>query len=161
MDTCDRNSVEDILNRYRSDVALLVPYLPWLDAHADKEVSGLFSEERMKDTIDFPVYDSNLLAFIDQAGKTAFIDRNYVYVYSRNHIRTAADELKLIERADIMDMNDLTGIISRYVLEGMTRGNVWSMGVRNHVLYSAVAKMQELIDFWSKDSRAEHMNTKA
>ena len=45
-------------------------------------------------------------------------------------------------------MGDLAGIISGYILRGMTKGSVWSEGVHNKVLYSVIAKMQELITFW-------------
>ncbi|MCR4904367.1 MAG: hypothetical protein K6A23_16030 [Butyrivibrio sp.] len=149
----NENSTEDIVERYRADVKSLVPYLSWLESHAGKAsgISETYGGERLSGSISFPVYDSTLLAFVKQAQRTKLIDRNYVYVYSRNHLKTAEDELKFIEKAEIKDMDDLAGILSKYILTGMTKGTVWSEGVQNKVLYSVVAKMQELIHFWGQE----------
>ena len=147
------NSTEDIVGRYRDDVKSLVPYLSWLEAHAGKTsgVSENYGGERLSGSISFPVYDSTLLGFVKQAQRTKLLDRNYVYVYTRNHLQTAEDELKFIENAEIKDMDDLAGILSKYILSGMTKGTVWTEGVQNKVLFSVVSKMQELINFWGQE----------
>ena len=50
-----------------------------------------------------------------------------------------------------MDMAALAGILSKYIMSGMVKGTVWAEGVNNRVLYSVVAKMQELIKFWGSE----------
>ena len=90
------NSTEDIVERYRADVKSLLPYLSWLESHAGKDsgISENYGGERLSGSISFPVYDSTLLSLVKQAQNTKLLDRNYVYVYSRNHLKTAEDELK-------------------------------------------------------------------
>ncbi|MBQ6588137.1 MAG: hypothetical protein IJI01_05620 [Butyrivibrio sp.] len=147
----NENSVEDIVSRYRPEVSKLVPYLRWLQENVKVEVASSYSNSDLK-SMPFPVYDSNLLAFVKAAQATNLLDRNYVYVYSRNHLNTAKDELLYINDAQITDMDDLAGILSKYILTGMTKGSVWAEGVRNGVLYNVVKKMDDLCRFWEKAS---------
>ncbi len=97
----------------------------------------------------FPIYDSNLLAFVKAAQSTNLLDRNYVYVYTRNRLANAKDEILFIQNAEIKDMDDLAGILSKYILSGMTKGTVWAEGVYNGVLYMVVNKMDELLKMWA------------
>ena len=147
------NSTEEVVRRYRIDVMHMARYLPWLESHASTPVADTYTNERMEHTMPFPVYDSTLLGFVKDFQKTALVDRNYAYVYSRNRLRTAADELRFIEGAEITEMAELAGILSRYVLEGNVRGAVWAEGVRNRVLFSALNKMKEIIEFWGKEPK--------
>ena len=48
----------------------------------------------------------------------------------------------------IKDMDDLAGILSKYILEGQTKGTVWAEGVYTGVLYQLIYKMDDLIHFW-------------
>ena len=147
----NENSVEDIVSRYRPEVAKLTPYLNWLKNNASVDVAQRYSNSDLK-SIPFPVYDSNLLAFVKAAQSTNLLDRNYVYVYSRNHLQSAKDEIAFIQDAEITAMDDLAGILSKYILSGMTKGSVWSEGVYNGVLYLVVKKMDDLCLFWGKES---------
>lgn len=147
----NENSVEDIVSRYRPELSKIVPYLNWLRDNASHEVAQSYSNSELK-SVPFPVYDSNLLAFVKAAQTTNLLDRNYVYVYSRNRLNSAKDELLFIQDAQIRDMDDLAGIISKYVLQGMTRGSVWAEGVRNGVLYHCIKKMDDLVRFWGQES---------
>ena len=147
----NENSVEDIVARYRPELAKIVPYLNWLKDNAANGVAQSYSNSEFK-SMPFPVYDSNLLAFVKAAQTTNLLDRNYVYVYSRNRLNTAKDELMFIQDAQIRDMDDLAGILSKYILSGMTKGSVWAEGVRNGVLYHVVSKMDELVKFWGQES---------
>ncbi len=147
----NENSVEDIVLRYRPELAKIVPYLNWLKDNASNVVAQSYSNSELK-SMPFPVYDSNLLAFVKAAQTTNLLDRNYVYVYSRNRLNSAKDELMFIEDAQIRDMDDLAGILSRYILQGMTKGSVWAEGVRNGVLYNVIKKMDELVRFWGQES---------
>ena len=69
--------------------------------------------------------------------------------FSRKKLQTAEDELKFIKTAQIMDMQALGDILSKYVLKGMTKGTLWSEGVSSGVFYSLVKQMKELIEFWT------------
>ena len=142
------NSVEDIISRYKDDVASLTPYISWLKEHTKQQVAESYSSSDLAHSMPFPVYDSNLLSFVKQAQQTGMMNRNYTYVYSRNHIANYKDELLFIEQAEITDMDDLAGILSRYILEGQTKGTVWAEGVYTGVLYQLVFKMDDLIHFW-------------
>ncbi|MBE5838499.1 hypothetical protein [Butyrivibrio sp.] len=144
----NENSVEDIVSRYRPEVDKLLPYVRWLQDNAKSEVAQSYSNSDLK-SMPFPVYDSNLLMFVKAAQSTNLLDRNYVYVYSRNHLNSAKDELMFIREAQIMDMDDLAGILSKYILTGMTKGTVWAEGVYNGVLFQVVSKMDELLNYWS------------
>ena len=147
----NKNSVEDIVSRYRPELSKIVPYLNWLKDNAANDVAQSYSNSDLK-SMPFPVYDSNLLAFVKAAQTTNLLDRNYVYVYSRNRLNNAKDELMFIQNAQIRDMDDLAGILSKYILSGMTKGTVWAEGVRNGVLYHVVKKMDELVKFWGQES---------
>ena len=147
----NENSVEDIVSRYRPELSKITPYLNWLKDNASHEVAQSYSNNDLK-SMPFPVYDSNLLAFVKAAQTTNLIDRNYVYVYSRNRLNSAKDELSFIQDAQITDIDDLAGILSKYILSGMTKGTVWAEGVRNGVLYNVVKKMDDLCRFWEKAS---------
>lgn len=147
----NENSIEDIVLRYRPELAKITPYLNWLKENASNDVAQSYSNSELK-SIPFPVYNSNLLAFVKAAQTTNLLDRNYVYVYSRNRIQSPKDELMFISDATIKNMDELSGILSRYVLEGMTKGSVWAEGVRNGVLYNVVKKMDELVKFWGQES---------
>ncbi|SFC40601.1 hypothetical protein [Butyrivibrio sp. YAB3001] len=146
----NENSVEDIVSRYRPEISKLVPYLNWLKDNSGADVAQSYSSNDLK-SIPFLVYDSNLLAFIKAAQTTNLLDRNYVYVYTRNHLNSAKDEILFIQDAQITDMDDLAGILSKYILSGMTKGTVWMEGVRNGVLYLVVKKMDELCKFWGQE----------
>ena len=145
----NENSVEDIVSRYRPQLDKIVPYVRWLkDNTSNVDVSQRYSNSDLK-SIPFPVYDSNLLAFVKACQTTELLDRNYVYVYSRNHLNSAKDEIAFIQDASITDMDDLAGILSKYILSGMTKGSVWAEGVQNGVLCMVVEKMDELCKFWA------------
>lgn len=144
----NENSVEDIVLRYRPELDKIVPYLNWLRDNASNEVAQSYNNSELK-SMPFPIYDSSLLSFVKAAQNTNLMDRNYVYVYSRNRLQTAKDELMFIQDAQITDMDDLAGILSKYILTGMTKGTVWAEGVRNGVLYNVVKKMDDLVKFWA------------
>lgn len=147
----NENSVEGIVSRYRPQLEKIIPYLRWLKDNASNEaVTQNYSNNDLK-SMPFPVYDSNLLSFVKACQNTDLLDRNYVYVYSRNRLNSSKDELMFIQDAQITDIDDLAGILSKYILTGMTKGSVWGEGVRNGVLYRVVEKMDELVRFWGHE----------
>lgn len=140
-----------VVSEYKPDVMRLIRYLPWLEEKAGKRVSENFSGSGISEhSIPFPVYDSTLLGFIKEVQRTTLLDRNYQYIYSRHRIRTVEDELRAIARADITQMDVLKGILSKYVMGGMTRGVLWSDAVKNSIFLKIVWKMKENIEFWDR-----------
>ena len=144
------NSVEDLVERYKEPVRQLLPYLGWLEENMDKQVAQNYSSSELSGTIQFPVYDSTLLSFVKTAQATGMMDRNWPYVYTRNHLHSARDERIFIENAQITDFEDMFGIIAKYVLSGMTRGGAWAEGVRNGSMYFAIKKMREILHYWGE-----------
>ena len=142
---------QQVAQQYRSDIELLVRYLPWLEAKYGKVVSHEYKDDKMAgSTFSFPVYDGTLMNLVKDIRSTKLTDRNYYYVYSRNHIQSVKDEYELIERASIQDINVLIGILSKYVLGGMTKGNLWAEAVANGVFLKIITKLKELLEFWDK-----------
>ncbi|MDD6810309.1 MAG: hypothetical protein PUD93_00325 [Lachnospiraceae bacterium] len=138
-----------MVNEYKPDVERLIRYLPWLEEKADSEVSKNFTGSGIgESSVAFPVYDSTLLSFIKEVQRTKLLDRNYPYVYSRYHIRTVQDELRVIVSADITQMDVLKGILSKYVMGGMTKGRLWTEAVHNRVFWYVIRKMKENLEYW-------------
>ncbi len=149
----EKLSMEEIVEYYKPDVESLAAYIPWLTAQKGAQTSKNFTGEGIEEnSIAFPVYDSTLLAFVRTAQQSSLIDRNYVYVYSRNRIRTLADERRFIQNATIREMDELWGILSKYILKGMTKANVWTEGVKNGIYLELLQKMRELLNFWDKQA---------
>lgn len=149
----DQLSNEEIIQYFRPDADRLFCYLPWLQNKSGSSAYSNYSDERISaNSITFPVYDSTLLAFVKEAGNTCFIDRNHVYVYSRNRLKTDKDELQLIHKATIRDMDKLAGILSHYILGGRTKALLWNEGVQNGIYLALLLKIKELIDFWERDA---------
>lgn len=148
----DKLSVEEMVEYYKPDVDALAVYIPWLEQQKGKMAAQLYAGEGLdQHSVSFPVYDGTLMNFVREAQKSSLIDRNYVYAYSRNRIRTVEDEKRFIARATIREMGDLWGILSKYILKGMTKGTLWSEGVKNGVFLELLQKMTELIAFWDKE----------
>ena len=82
------------------------------------------------------------------------LDRNYNYAYSRRGWTGVNDEKNFIAGARLQDMHDLNAILSRYVLEGRTRGAVWSEGVKSCIFCLVIKKMDELLVKWNKEPSA-------
>ena len=142
---------QQVVNTYKSDVEKLIRYLPWLAEKADSSVVETYEGSGIKGhSIPFPVYDGTLMSFIKEVQKTGLIDRNYPYIYSQYRIRTVQDELNAISQADIKEMNVLKGILSKYVLGGMTKGGMWTEAVSNRIFLNVISKMKENLEFWDR-----------
>jgi hypothetical protein len=136
----------EIITCYKDDVIKLLKYLPWLENATGKNVSKMYSGDgEIKVSMAVPVFDSNLLGFIRDAKTTDFINRNYVYTYTRYHIRNADDEKRMIFTSSLQDIKLLGDILSRYVLKGDVRGIVWTEGVQNGVYLELLYKLKELM----------------
>lgn len=140
---------EEIVEYYRQDAAKLFRYISWLESKSGKQVSSIYGAEGIAtNSVPFPIYESTLMSFVKEAADTCFMDRNYVYVYSRHRIKGVQDEMKLIQNATIRDMDKLAGILSHYILGGRTKARLWSEGVTLGVYLAILSKMKELIEFW-------------
>lgn len=142
-------SNEEIVEYYRQDAVKLFRYLNWLESKSGQSVSTIYGAEGIStNSVPFPVYDGTLMSFVKEATNTCFMDRNYVYVYSRKQLKTVKDEMRLIKNATIREMDDLAGILSRYILGGRTKARLWSEGVTLGIYFAVLSKMRELIEFW-------------
>lgn len=140
-----------VVQEYKADVERLIRYLPWLEEKAGRDVSETFDGAGIGEhSITFPVYDSTLLGFVKEVQRTGLLDRNYRYIYSKHRIVTPEDELKMISRSDISQMDILKGILSKYIMGGMTKGKMWTEAVEKRIFLNIVRKMKENLEFWDK-----------
>ena len=137
------------LTEHRDDVEKLVAYLPWLESKAGADVSRTYEDNGIAgSSMAFPVYETMLLNFVNDAQKTALMDPNYPYVFAELFIKTVDDEKKAIERADIKTGAVLCGILSKYVLGGVTKGVLWTQAVKDGIFLAVVKRMKELVEHW-------------
>lgn len=139
-----------LIERYRIEVEPLFRYLPWLKEKCGKHVSSKYDNDKLKHSISFPVYDSTLLGFVKEVQRTALTDRNYVYVYSRNGIRSVKDEHKLIAEVTIKSIDVLTAVLSNYIIGGMTKGWLWPQAVEEGIFLEILLKFKELFVLWDQ-----------
>lgn len=140
-----------LVQEYREAVMPLMRYLPWLMQNKGNTVSKTYSGQGIEETsITFPVYDTTLLRFVKDASATSLMDKNYRYIYTRNHIKTPEEERKAIEKATLKEWNILCGILSYYVLGGKTKGILWAQGVQENIFYLVLDKMKQILDYWDK-----------
>ena len=100
-----KKATEELVAEYRADIIKLAKYIPWLETKSGKDVSAPFSGEGIAEhSVAIPVYDGTLMSFIKEAKNTGLMNRNYVYTYSRNHLRTVQDEQSFIDKATIRNM---------------------------------------------------------
>lgn len=142
-----RLSRDEIIICYRDDVARLMKYLSWLQNKSGTTASDIYSGEGIEKTsMAVPVYDATLLSFIKEIKKTDFLNRNYVYTYSRYRIKTSADELRVISASSLQEITVLGDILSKYALRGDVKGAVWAEGVQNGVYLAILLKLKELME---------------
>ncbi len=149
-----KEGITRIIESNKSAMEMLLPYVDWLGKNVQLQVMSTYGDDGVaENSVVFPVYDSNLMSFVRTCNKTGKMDRNYVYTFSRNRIRTVQDELKLIQNAQITNINDLWNIIAKYIIKGNTKGIMWAEGVTNGVYLQAILKMRDLISFWDTSNK--------
>ena len=142
---------QQLLEEYKKVAMPLLRYLPWMEKNKGQTASTLYQgEESGEGAMHFPVYDSTLMAFVKEASKSPLMDRNYHYVYSRHRIRTHEDERRMIASAELNDWDILRGILSKYVMGGMTKATLWSEAMRENIFYLVLKQMHKIIEFWDK-----------
>ena len=140
----EEKTSEKIRNQYMGDVDRLMRFIPWFEKIQGKQVSHYYDGNGEYKLIQIPVFDSNLLDFVKEAGKTKLVDRNYPYVYTRYRIKTVEDELKAVENAHLKDIDVLKGVLSKYVLGGRSKAAMWKEAVENGVFYAVLKKLKLL-----------------
>ncbi|MBD5394432.1 MAG: hypothetical protein HDR71_09210 [Lachnospiraceae bacterium] len=139
----------ETIQKYREIFKDMFRYIPWFEQRMGKNASHFYNgEEAGSLSMSIPVYDSTLLAFIKEMQATGVIDRNYVYVFSRNSIRTQPDEINWIKNAELRNIEDIFGIMAKYILGGMTKGNLWTQAVENGVFYHGLLKIKKLLEIY-------------
>lgn len=147
----DKDYMRGLAEKNKQELMPLLRYLDWFERNKGVKGSTNYNgTENGNHTMSFPIYDSTLLSFVKEAGKTALMDKNYMYVYSRLHLQTPEEERKAIERATLQDWNVLCGILTRYVRGGMTQSYLWSQGMEEGIFYLVLAKMKEVVEYWDK-----------
>lgn len=142
---------KELIDKYRRSMGNMFRYLPWLEERSgEKMVRNYQGSDMPQRSITIPVYDSTLLNFVKEMNATGLMDRNYVYIFSRNKIRTEQDELRMIDRSELKDIENILGIMAKYVLGGMTKGVLWSRAVENGVFYHGLKRIKELLEMWNE-----------
>ncbi len=147
----DQEYMRNMAKQYKEELIPLLRYLPWLEDHAGMRTGSAYDGHADGNTtMSFPIYDSTLLGFVREAGKTSFMDRNYAYVYVRRQLKTPEDERKAIETATIREWDVLCGILSQYVLGGNTKAVLWTQAVQENIFGMLLNKMREIVEFWDR-----------
>lgn len=127
----------------------LFAYIPYLrDKEGSKTSSPLSGDAAPKSSVPVPVYDSTVLAFVKEAQRTGLMDRNYVYAYSKMRANNPSDERLAISSAKFTDIDGVIAIMTKYVLMGMTKGNMWSIAVEEGIWLHCLLKIKELLDVY-------------
>jgi hypothetical protein len=142
----DAGTKEMIIEKYSADAKRLIRYISWFEEKRGADVAGIYDGEPGAKTMPVATYDSTLLEFVRLAKGTVFMDRNYPYVYTRNRIRSHEDEHRMIESARLTDIQDISGILSKYVLEGMRRGATWVDAVDAGIFLAVLKKLKVLFE---------------
>ena len=106
-----------------------------------QSVSNIYREEPGQRQFR-STYEPTLLAFVKEAKNSTFLDRNYPYVFTRNHIKSPADSRNMIESAKLTDIDILRGILSKYVIEGSYRSSCWIEAVNEDIFLLILKKFE-------------------
>ena len=144
----EQMTAAEVFDKYRSDIEKLIAYLPWLEEKSGKsKVSDIYNGDGLdQHSISFPVYDGTLLRFVKDAENTQFMDRSYVYVISRNRLKSAGEEVEFVKKQTMLKMDNIGGILSKYVMGGRTKAKLWSEAVDKGVFLAVVTRLKELYE---------------
>lgn len=146
----EKKTIREIVEENKGAVEELTAFLPWLLKKSGHNAMANFQMEGKESSIPIPTYDPSLLAFVKALDNTGKMNRNYDYSYKRNRIYDEFDEISIIRRAQIQNIDLIFDILSAYVIKGRTKGRVWNKGVENGVYLEAVKKLKELMDLWKE-----------
>lgn len=140
-----------IMEEYQRSVKPLMVYLPWLEQHSGREGYTVYGSDGIREnSLSFPVYDGTLMKFVRQAANTSLMDRNYRYVYTRNHLADHDLERRAVRNATYKDWGLLKGVLSYYVMGGRVKGNLWSEAVKEELFYLVLLQMKKIVEQWDK-----------
>lgn len=142
---------QEMVNKYRAALGDLFRYISWFEQKQGQKSFQMYTGDNSpSQSVPIPVYDSTLLSFVKEMQATGLMDRNYQYIYTRNRIGNMEDELAAIEHAGLKEIDVVMGILSKYVLGGMTKGVLWTQAVDGGIFLHALLKMKDLLDIWDK-----------
>lgn len=148
----DTESRQRLLKEYERMVMPLLRYMPWLERNRGQNVREYYENPELSDhAMSIPVYDGTLMNFVKEAAASELMDRNYLYTYTRNRIKSHEDERRIIASAELRDWDILRGILSKYVMGGRTKSVLWAQGVQEDIFYLTLKRMQEIITFWDRN----------
>ena len=145
------------LNEYRSRVRAdymekltpLFEYIPYFSGKEGKNTRSTYSGDgKEAPSVPVPIYDPKVIAFVKAAQKTGLVNRNYVYQYRRLHVDNPKDERLYVSGAGFKDIDAVISIMSKYVIEGMTKGVVWGVAVEEGVWLHCLIKLKELLEIY-------------
>lgn len=143
--------MRELSGQYKEALAPFLRYLPWFEEHAGMKTGSSYNGSLDgNNTMSFPVYDSTLLSFVKEAGKSSFMNRNYAYIYSHRRIKTPEDERRAIKTATIREWDVLCAILSKYVLGGNARAYLWTQAVQESIFYLVLEKMRDIVEYWDR-----------
>lgn len=140
------------IEKYEADIIKLSRYIPYFTEKKAQQIGQDYDGSLGKSSINFPVYEGTLMSFVREAQKTVFMDRNYVYAYTKRRIKTNAAEETAIEKATIKDLDLLDGVMSKYVMEGMRISGVWQDAVSRGLFLRVLEKAKELLEYHKRFS---------
>lgn len=147
MQESDKLTREEIMAEFTDDASALIKYLPWLEKYNGQNVSSNYTGEGIEEhSMAFPVYDGTLLGFIKTAQKTKFLNKNYVYTFSKYMLKTPEDERAQVEKCTLRDMLILGDILSKYIIKGMTKSTMWTEGLQEGIYLAVLRKMKLLLE---------------
>lgn len=142
-----RLSREEIIFLYKDEAVKLMQYYNWIKSKSGQDISNLYKGDNIEETsMAVPIYDSTLLGFIREAKKTEFMNRNYIYTYSRLRIKTPQDEIDVINNVSLQEIRVIGDILSNYCFKGDVRGATWNDGLKNGVYLAILNKLKELLE---------------
>lgn len=138
----------EIIAKYKDDTVKMLRYLPWMEEYDHQsELSSIYSEQGLEEhSMPVPLLDNTLLNFVKIANKTKFMNKNYVYTYSKFRIKTPQQEREMIEKCGLRDINILGDILSNYVLKGMVKASVWVDGMKEGIFPAVLRRLRELLE---------------
>lgn len=142
----DTNTREIIIDEYGADLKRLLAYLPYLRKQQNSLKQNFYDGEGGQKVVPVPVYDSTLLAFVKLAKSTKFINRNYPYAYRHYKIETIEQEKEAMLKAKITDIDLFRGIMSKYVLGGMSKATLWTTAANEGIFVMALECLDKLIN---------------
>lgn len=145
---------QQVIQEYKKALEPLLRYLPWLEGNAGKAASRSYQGQGLgKHSMSFPVYEATLLNFVKEASASPLMDRNYSYAYSRNRIRNHDDERRVIAAAELKDWDTLRGILSKYVLGGVTKATLWGEAMQENLFALTLKQMRKIVEYWDRTKK--------